>query len=317
VAPTTEAAAAGPRTKVNGAYTVVSSGIGPLWLAADQGLWQRHGLDVDLTLISGTPIIMAALISGEVQFANTSADSALSVQARNQDVVSFFNASGPPLHRMMVHADIQRVEDLRGKRFGVFTRGDGNEALISKALVKLGLNPETDASWGSVGGGNFGGLVQALAIGSIDGALLTPPNDLVARRNGARELFRLRDLDLPNGGLPVFTLRRTLDEQRPLAEAYAKGIVDGIRLFRAEPALAKRVMSERLSLTDPELLDWSYDTLVADGLVERAFVNVEQLRGVLEGLLPDQPELAQLPLERVVDHRVMEALERQGYVAAR
>jgi len=315
--PAPSALPAGPRTKITGGYTVVSANIGPLWLAAEQGLWQRHGLDVDLTLISGTPIVMAALIAGEIQFANANADAALSVQARNQDVVSFFSASGPPAHRMMVRPDVERVEDLRGKRFGVFTRGDGNEVLISKALVKLGLNPETDATWGGVGGGNFGGLVQALAVGSIDAALLTPPNDLVARRNGARELFRLRDLGLPSAGLPVYTLRRMLDEQRPVAEAYARGFIDGIRLLRADPALAKRTLSEHLSLTDAELLDWSYDYLAADGLVERAYVDVDQLRAILEGLLPEQPDLAQLPLDRVVDHSVMETLDRQGYLAPR
>src|SRR4051812_1726728 len=44
-----------PPTKVRVAYTVVTGGVAPIWLAADNGLWAQHGLDVDLTLISGTP----------------------------------------------------------------------------------------------------------------------------------------------------------------------------------------------------------------------------------------------------------------------
>jgi NitT/TauT family transport system substrate-binding protein len=309
-----DAGAAGPRTRVKAGYTVVSSAVGPLWLAADRGLWEPYGLDVELTLISGTPIIMAALIAGEVQFAQSAGDSALSVQARNPDVVTFLNASGPSLHRMMVQPTIQRMEDLRGKRFGVFTIGDGNYSLISKALLKFGMSPETDAVWTSVGGGNFGGLVQALAAGSIDATLLTPPNDLIAARNGARDLFRLRDLDLPSAGLPVFTLRRTLDDQRPVVEAFARGIVDGIRLFRGDPAAAKQSMSQHMDLSDPPLLDWTYDAVVADGLISRPFVDVAQLRAVIEALLPEQPDLAQLALDRVIDSTVMETLDRQGYL---
>src|SRR5262249_61285912 len=124
-------------------------------------------------------------------------------------------------------------------------------------------------------------------------ALAAPRSDLGARRNGAGELCRLRALGLPSVGRPVFTLRRTLDEQRPVAEAYARGFIDGIRLLRADPALAKRTLSEHLSLTDAELLDWSYDYLAADGLVERAYVDVDQLRAILEALLPEQPDLSQ------------------------
>lgn len=301
-------------TPVKAAFTVISSGAAPLWLAADRGLWTQHGLDVDLTLISGTPIITAALLAGEIQFAQTSGDAALSVQARNPDVISFLNASGPSLHRMMVQPDIRRIEDFRGKRFGVFTIGDGNYALFSKALLKFGMNPETDVIWTSVGGGNFGGLVQALAVGSIDGTLLTPPNDLVAARNGAHELFRLRDLGLPTAGLPVFTLRRTLTEQRPVVEAFAKGFIDAIRLFRADPDAAKQTLAKRMDLTDPALLDWTYDAVVQDGMLMRPFVDLEQTRAVLAALLPEQPELAGLALERVIDTSILEALDRAGYL---
>jgi len=304
-------------TRVRAAHAVVSSGVGPMWLAADQGLWRQHGLDVETTLISGAPVIMAALLSGEVQFAQTAGEAAFSVQARNADVVSFFNASGPSQHRFMVVPSIQRVEDLRGKRFGVFTIGDGNYALLSKAMPKLGLNPETDAVWTAVGGGNMGGLVQALAIGSIDAALLTPPNDLIAARGGARELPRPRDLALPSAGLPVFTMRRTLDEQRPVVTAFAKGLVDAIRLFRADPASAKASLGQHLSMSEPDLVDYIYEALVDEGGKARPFVDREQTRAVLEVLAAEQPELRGVPLERVLDTSVLEDLDRQGYLPAR
>jgi NitT/TauT family transport system substrate-binding protein len=295
----------------------MSSGVMPLWLAADQGLWQQHGLDVELTLISGTPIVMAALLAGEIQFAQNAAEAAFSVQARNPDVVAILNASGPSQHRLMVQPAIQRVEDLRGKRFGVFSIGDGNYALLMKALPKVGLNPETDAVWTSVGGGNMAGLVQGLVAGSLDAALLTPPNDLVAAQNGARELLRLRDLDLPSAGLPVFTLRGTLDERRPMVEAFAKGIVDAIRLYRADPAAAKRTLSQRLDMNDPRLVDYVYEALADEGIKARPFPDIEQARAVLDVLVADQPALRDVPLERVLDSSVLDALDRQGYLPPR
>ena len=57
-----------PPTRLRAAFSVLTGGVAPLWLALDEGLWQQHGLDVELTLISGTPVAMPALLSGEVLF---------------------------------------------------------------------------------------------------------------------------------------------------------------------------------------------------------------------------------------------------------
>jgi NitT/TauT family transport system substrate-binding protein len=317
VVPNAGAAPPGPLAKVRAAHAVVSSGMAPLWLAADEGLWQQHGLDVEITLISGTPVITAALLANEIQFAQTAAEAAFAVQARNPDVVSFLNASGPSQHRFMVAPSIQRVEDLRGKRFGVFTIGDGNYALLSKAMPALGLNPETDAVWTAVGGGNMAGLVQALTMGAIDLALLTPPNDLMAARNGAHELLRLRDLNLPSAGLPVFTMRRMLDEQRPVVTAFAKGMVDAIRLYRADPAAAKRSLAGHLSMSEPELVDYIYETLADEGIKARPIPDVAQARAVLDMLIAEQPELREVRLDRSLDTSVLDELDRQGYLPPR
>lgn len=311
-----QAAPAAP-TKLKVAYSVVSGGIAPIWLASEQKLWERYGLDVDLTLISGTPIVMAALLAGEVQIGYTAGDSALSVQAKEPDVVAFVNTSGPALHRMMVGPGILRNEDLRGKRMGVFTIGDGNYALISKAMLKLNMDPN-DVIWTPVGGGNFAGLVQALAAGAIDGTLLTPPNDLISRRNGAHELFRLRDLDLPSAGYPAHAMRKFLTEQPQVAEAYVSGIVDAVKLFKSDPALARQSLARNLQLSDDEAVDWTYNALrEGDSMLDRPFLDPVQVRAVLESLLPEQPELRNVQLDRSLDNSVVEALDRKGLLPAR
>src|SRR5579875_598390 len=312
--PAAVAAATPPlaRGRVRAAHSTISGSVAPLWLAREFGLWERYGLEVELTNISGTPVIMAALISGEVQFAQTSGDAALSVQAREPEVLSILNTVGAVSHRMMVGPSISRVEDLRGKRLGVFTIGDGNYAYLTKALPKLGVDPN-EVVWTSVGGGNFAGLVQALAAGAIDGTLLTPPNDLLARRAGAHELFRLRDLGIPNAGLPIYTLRRLLRDQPQVAEAFAAGVVDGVRLFKAEPAIAWRVLREQLRIEDEEVLEWTYATLLEPGMMlDRPFVDRAQTRAVLEMLAEEQPELRQLQVEQVTDTSVLETLDRRG-----
>src|SRR5262249_39038163 len=92
-------------THVRVAYAVVDGMIAPLWLALDAGLWQRHGLDVELSLISGTPNAMAALVADEVQFVQTAGDSALPVQAREPNIVGLLNPATASPHRLIVAPD--------------------------------------------------------------------------------------------------------------------------------------------------------------------------------------------------------------------
>ncbi|HZU05415.1 MAG TPA: ABC transporter substrate-binding protein [Chloroflexota bacterium] len=305
-----------PPTQVRASYSVVSGAMAPLWLADEAGLWRQHGLEVELTFISGGPNTMTALVAGETHFAAAAGDSALNIQAREPDVVAFLNLSVGSQHRLIVNPAIQRVEDLRGRRIGVATIGDGVHMLMSKALRQLGFNPERDFVWTPVGGGGTAGLINALAAGAIDAAPLSPPNDLIAIRQGGHALLSLADFDLPSVGLAAYTLRRTLEQQRPVVEAFAAGVIDGIRLFKADPALAKEILKQRIGTTDQEVIDWSYE---ANGrhMPDRPFIDRERVREAIETLVAGNPELQQVQVERAFDTSVLEALEARGYFRQR
>jgi NitT/TauT family transport system substrate-binding protein len=304
-----------PPTRVRAAHTVVSGNIAPLWLASDHGLWKQHGLDVELSLISGSPTAMAALMAGEIDFSTAAAEAALSVQAQNPEVVAVLNSSAAPTHRMVVTPDIQRIEELRGKRMGVFQVGDGNYVLLSKVLAKYGMNPERDVTWVGVGGGNFSGLVSALTAGAIDGTLFPPPNDLPAIKAGGHVLFNLADMDLPYAGLPMYTMRRTIDQRRPVVEAFLAGIVDGIRLYKSDPEQAKEALRLHAGMTDAETVDWTYEVYRGKPMAERPFVSVAGLQSVLDALVESEPALRQVQLDKAIDNSVLEELDRKGYLA--
>ncbi len=306
-----------PPTRVRASYSVVSGGIGAYWVAADAGLWQRHGLDVDFTLISGTPPSMAALIAGETQFAVAAGDAVLRVQAQNPDVVSVVTTSTGSTHRLMVVPEIQRLEDLRGRRIGVIAIGDGAYAITSKALLKLGLNPSTDVVWVGTGGGNTSAMIAGLVAGTFDATPLTPPNDIIASRQGAHALINVADLNLPAAGLAANTMRRTLEQQRPVVEAFVAGVIDGVRLFKEDAAFGKEVLARRTGLTDAEAIDWAYEVYSGQQRAPRLYLDHAEVRALLEDLVVEYPELQQVQLERVLDNSVLQDLEARGYFSAR
>ncbi|HLH21600.1 MAG TPA: ABC transporter substrate-binding protein [Chloroflexota bacterium] len=311
------AASAAPPSlgSVRAAYAIASVGMTPLWLADELGLWKQHGLDVELMLISGTPASAAALIAGEVQFVHIAGESAFGVQAQEPDVVGIANYSVKAAQQFVTRPNITRPEDLRGKRIGAFTIGDGVYAQWRKALLYWGVDPDHEVTWISVGGGNQGAFIAGLAADSIDAAMLLPPNDLPALKNGARSLAKLSDLPLPSPGLPTYVMRRTLSERRPQAEAYLKGVMDGVRVFERDPQLAKEVLGRRTGISDPEAINAAYAGYQGGNFTDRPFIDFARMEASLTELAVENPEVQKVQLERAFDNSVLQALEGQGYFA--
>lgn len=303
---------ASPPVRIRASYSVVSGGSGAYWVAAEAGLWRQHGLEVEFSLISGTPASMAALIAGETQFAVGAGDAVLRVQAQNPDVVSLVRTTVGSTHRLMVVPEIQRLEDLRGKRIGVAAIGDGAYSIMSKALVKLGFNPN-EVTWIGTGGGGTAAMISGLVAGAFDATPLTPPNDIIASRQGAHALIDTAELDLPTGGLAVNTMRSTLEQRRQVVKAFVAGVVDAVRLYKEDADFGKEVLARYTGMTDPEAIDWAYQVYSGRLRPVRLYLDHAEMRELVEELLPENPQLAQVQLERVLDNSILEELEREGY----
>jgi ABC-type nitrate/sulfonate/bicarbonate transport system substrate-binding protein len=306
-----------PPTQVRASFSVISGGIGAYWVAADAGLWKQHGLDVDLTFISGTPPGMAALIAGETQFAVASGDAVLRVQSQNPDVVSLVTTGVGNTHRLMATPGIRRLEDLRGRAIGVSAIGDGAYAIATKALLKLGYSPTSEFTWIATGGGSTAAMIAGLAAGAFDATPLTAPNDMVAERQGAHSVLDTADMNLPAAGLATNAMRRTLEQQRPVVEAFVAGVIDGVRVFREDPTLGKEILTKRMGMDDPEAIHWAWETYSGQRRAPKLYLDHAEMRAVLDDLVGEYPELQAVQLERVLDNSVLQELEAKGYFSSR
>ena len=52
--------------KLRVAYGTVTSGYSVIWVAKDAGIFARNGLDLELLMIQSSPILAAAMVSGDV-----------------------------------------------------------------------------------------------------------------------------------------------------------------------------------------------------------------------------------------------------------
>src|ERR1044071_2195188 len=88
----------------------------PFRVALARGFFKQQGLQVEPILIRGGPAAIAALASGEVDFAGIGgAQAAFRSRARGLDVTIIGCTSSTTNYLLLGHNKIRTVEDLRGK----------------------------------------------------------------------------------------------------------------------------------------------------------------------------------------------------------
>src|SRR5437762_12661976 len=60
---------AGPAERLRASYGSISGSTVPIWITKDAGLFEKHGLDVELHFIEGGAKAVAALVEGDVPIA--------------------------------------------------------------------------------------------------------------------------------------------------------------------------------------------------------------------------------------------------------
>ena len=107
-------------------------------------------------------------------------------------------------HYLVTSANVKRVEDLKGKTFGISSFGGTPHSEAVMILRKYGMNPEKDVTFLQIGGSSS--RYAALESGSIQAAMLVPPFNNFAQKRGFNQLLSFNEImNIPLGGLAVHT----------------------------------------------------------------------------------------------------------------
>src|SRR5262245_36036556 len=141
----------------------------PLWIAHEQGLFAKQGVEPEVVLVEGD---VSRRIGNDTPFGVIGIPAAMSAVSDGRDlkVVVTLDAARVTGH-LVARRDIKSPDALRGKRFGVGSIGAGYWILSMLALDHLGLDPKRDGI-SFVELGTVPKLVQALEDGSIDAVVI-------------------------------------------------------------------------------------------------------------------------------------------------
>src|SRR6266550_1527362 len=189
-------AAESPATrKVRMAFTSLSSSMCPPWIAREAGIFNKHGLDVEVIATPTGVEGMNALIAGEVQFLQISGGTTASAALGGADVMIVGTTLDTLVQNLMARPEIEKPEQLRGKALGITRFGTSIDVGARIALRHFGLVPEKDVAIVQVGG--MESMVSALQANRIQAGILSNPAISQALKLGHHALLDVAALGIP------------------------------------------------------------------------------------------------------------------------
>jgi NitT/TauT family transport system substrate-binding protein len=291
--------------RVRLALPAKSMGYLPLFVGVHRGFFKDEGIDIDL-LIMLPQLAHNALMSGEVDY-HGAADSALRLAARGAPLKAIFFGAMRPNYFLMAKPQIKSVAELRGKLIGIVRFGDTVELATRIALSREGLDPQKDVIPIMIG--LPATRVAALAAGSIDATIAVPPDNVLLKRKGFRELLFLGDaVEFPSNGFT--TTDRQLAEKRDLTKRMLRALFRGLLFATERPDDSVQII-EREWKVESAVARESYASLTRsfsrDGTASEAGVKfhlqyIQRLEKPIEDVSPS----------KVVDFRLLEEVRRES-----
>lgn len=309
------AAAAPPRVRV--AYSSISANTLPLWIALDQGLFAKYGVEVEPVYLAGEPQLTQALISQEVVMAQQGAVGAIRGNMGGLDLTIVLGVINTFVYSLVTRPDIQRMEDFKGRKIGIGGSFGGPPAFATRWLLRrFGLQPDRDVAMLQILGGGQPQRLAALQAGTIDGILLSAPATLLAKRAGLRILVNLATLQAEYPQTVFTTTRQFLQRQPEVAGAIVKGLVEGIALSKNRKETAMQTISKWLKTKDRDILEEIYREIVEKGLVKKPYPTIGGIQLLLDELSSQEPRFSKARPEAFIDTTLLRAIDASGFIDA-
>ena len=282
-----------------GYSTVGPAGTG-LWMAKEIGAFGKYGIDADLIFISSGPVVVQALIGGDLQAGLAATNAVIAAVLGGASLVSVMSLVNRPYYRLWVQPEITRLEELRGKTLGVSRFGSVTDNLTRILLRKKGLD-------GAVNVRQMGGTTEMAAAfqrRQIAGAVIS------ALRVDApmRMLVDLDEMDIQYSNVVIAVSRDFYRRSPETVEALVRAYTEGVAAAHDQKERTLKVIAKYTRLKDPKMMEEFYKD--ADKFLDRVpRVEPEAIAPIVE-FMGKKP----IPLETIADNSVIDRLVREGFI---
>ncbi len=291
------------------AYPQPSGVFTPVFVAAEAGLFKKHGLNVKLQQLNPQSSVQA-VISGSADMSVAAGD-LVNATLQGARIKLIGSSMSQLVFQLWSAKEITNVQQLKGKTLAGSTPRSVLEMATRETLKKRGLGFEVDYNFIYVQ--SVPGILTAISSGRASGGALSAPTTIKAKESGLNMLVDIAKENIPGLPLAYGFSDKFIKENPGTISAFLKGIAEGVARTKNDPGTAKRAIAKFTQTEDARVIDDTYD-FYAPYFVTDLALRPEQLQTWFSYLdEKDYPGVKKADPKDFYDNSFVEALEKIGF----
>jgi ABC-type nitrate/sulfonate/bicarbonate transport system substrate-binding protein len=275
---------------------------------------EKQGLDVDMFYEGASSVIVQAMLAGEANLAGLAGPAVVSNVLNGGDVIQVAAVVKTFAIPMYSQSGIKDVAQLKGQKVGVSRFNSISHIAALNIFQRAGVTGVTVIQTGGIPES-----AAALMSGNVAAAMVPPPQSVMLREKGFRELVgvkQFREMNIPVVENGVAARRGYAEKNPDVIKRFIRAAFEGIRQIYDNKELTMKTLAKYTKITDQKLLDESYRFSV-EALSKDGSMPAEAFTALVEQMMSqksiDASAAKKFPLSAYYDNRYVDELEKEGF----
>jgi NitT/TauT family transport system substrate-binding protein len=280
-----------------------------MFMAQQEGLFKKNGLDVELLHIASSSRGIQAILAGEIAFSYMDGVNQAQANLKGANLAFVVGATNRQVFSLMAKPEFKRVADLKGKKIGITRVGSSTHTSALFALNAGGLKQNDYQILPLLEVPN---ILAALMAGQIDAGVVSPPTNSRARKAGFNELMNLAKEGPEYVSVGVGASRAYIKANEDTVRRVVRSYAEGVQIFKNNKGAALKMMQKYLRVKEPDILEDAYGQF-REYLEYPPYVSRKSMENVLADVAATDPAAKNAKPEDFMDMRFVAELEKQGF----
>jgi ABC-type nitrate/sulfonate/bicarbonate transport system substrate-binding protein len=304
-------ASAAGQTPVRINWTAVTGAQSGMFMAKQEGLFKKNGLDVELIHIPSSSRAIQAILAGEIAISFMDGSNAAQANLKGANLALIAGATNRQVFSLMAKPEIKKITELKGKKIGITRIGSSTHTSALYALGSAGLKPADVQLLPLVEVPN---IFTAMSAGQIDAGVVSPPTNARAKRAGFVELMNIAKEGPEFVSVAVGTSRTYIKANEDVVRRVVRSYAEGIQVFKTNKAAALRMFQNQLKVKEVEIQEDTYNQF-REYLEFPPYVSRKGMGAILADIAVTDPAAKAAKPEDFMDMRFVAELDKEEGVS--
>jgi ABC-type nitrate/sulfonate/bicarbonate transport system substrate-binding protein len=294
------------------AFSSVDSPNANWYIAKENGLYKKYGVDAELIYIPSSTTTIAAVVAGSVAVGNISGGATANAAAGGANVVAVGCFINTLPYELIVQESIRSAQQLKGKSIGISRVGSSSDVAARVLLKQLKLEPDKDVAILQVGGSTE--RAAAFRTGRI--AAFPSPPGTIHLAQGMPHRVLVSTADFPKGfPFPYVcptTSKSYLNANRDTMKRLLMALIEATHFYKTHKEESKKIFAKYSRQNNDAYLESAYQS--SSKLFEQVpLVNRQGMEIQVKEAVARKPS-STLKVDDIVDDSLVSELDHEGFI---